>query len=200
MPAAERFWTSRLLWRLRAAPLWPSFAVLTVADGLLLHWLPPIRTGVAIVPGLLMATFGNLFLVGVISPWLSRRLARRGQTPNEVLNERTGTALLAAGLAGVLVSGLATRPLVVSETEATQRAAEAIHHIVQHSGNPELIRNEETANSVRLSNGTFRICIAHDDRRRFYCFFVDPRRRPTKVSRDRSEEPNSKLFPNGTER
>jgi hypothetical protein len=198
--ARERFWTSRLRWRLRGALLWPAFAVLTLIDGLLLHWLPPIRTGVDVVPGLLLATFGNLVLVGAVAPLLTRRLVRRGETPREVLLDRVGAALLVAGLAGVIASGLATRPLVVSETEATQRAAEALHHVVQHSGNAELVRNEETANSVRFSDGTFRICIAHDDRRRFFCFFVDPRQPPTKIRRDRSEESNAKLFPNGTQR
>jgi hypothetical protein len=181
--------------------MWPAFVLLTVLDGVVLHLLPPVRTGVDLIPGILLATFGNLFIVGAVAPWLARRiLARRPVTPpppappqaaREVLTDRLGTALLAAGLAGVLAAGLASRPLVVAETEATEEAAEALHAYVLRSDNPELVRNEETANKIRLADGYFRICIARDDRRRHFCFFVNTDRDPTSIRRDPSAEPNS---------
>src|SRR5919199_3185057 len=70
---------NRLLWRMRGGTMWPTFAVVTLADGLLLHYLPPLTSGVEIVPGVIIASFVNLFLVGAVAPWLARRLERRGR-------------------------------------------------------------------------------------------------------------------------
>src|SRR5918996_4709298 len=105
----ERFWPARIRWRLRGSWMWPAFIVLTFADGVVLHLLPPVRTGVDLIPGILLATFGNLLLVGAVAPWLARRiLARRPPAPappappqaaREVLTDRIGTGLLATGLA-----------------------------------------------------------------------------------------------------
>jgi hypothetical protein len=194
----ERFWPARLRWRLRGATMWPAFIVLTLVDGLLLHWLPPVRTGVDLIPGILVATFANLVLIGAVAPFLARRMGSRHARPpapqqaaREVLVDRIGTGLLAAGTVGVLVAGLATRPVVVSETKETEQNARAVREHVLRSGDEELVRNLETANSIRLANGYFRTCIARDDRRHYYCLFVDTNQQPAGVTRDPSAEPNS---------
>jgi hypothetical protein len=180
--------------------MWPSFIAITLLDGLILHLLPPIGTGVDLIPGILLATFGNLFLIGVLAPWLARRMwsrrpaAEPGAPPKaqlEVLTDRVGTGLLLASVLGVLAAGLAARPTVVSETEDTERNAEAFRAYVLSSREPELIRNLETANTVRLREDYFRTCIALDDRRRYFCAFVDTSRDPAHVQRDQSAEPNS---------
>ena len=184
--------------------MWPAFIVVTLVDGLILHLLPPVGTGVGIVPGILLATFANLVLVGVFAPllakrtWARRTAAEPGTSPRaqlEVLIDRIGTGLLLAGVAGVLAAGLAARPTVVSETEDTERNAEAFRQLVLHTQNAELIRNLETANTVRLSEDYFRTCISRDDRDRFFCAFVDTSGDPVKVTPDRSAEPNSNFRP-----
>jgi hypothetical protein len=192
----ESFFWSRLRWRLRGAWMWPAFIALTLADGLILHLLPPVRTGVDVIPGILLATFGNLVLIGALAPWLARRLsARRSPPPSEaereVLKDRVGTALLAAGLAGVVASGLATRPVVVLETEQRERAANALLDYVERNGSDELRRNLEPSNTIRLADGFFRTCIPSDDRRRYTCFFLDAEKRPVEIVKDPSAEPNS---------
>jgi hypothetical protein len=196
----ERFWPARMRWRLRGAWMWPSFVVVTLVDGLILHLLPPIRTGVDLIPGILIATFGNLLLVGVVGPWLARQTWRRrpaatpGAPPRaqrEVLSDRVGTGLLLASVVGVLAAGLAARPLVISETEDTERNAEAFRAFVLSQDQAELTRNLETANTIRLDEDYFRTCIARDDRERFFCAFVDTSIDPPSVRRDRSAEPNS---------
>jgi hypothetical protein len=180
--------------------MWPSFIAVTLLDGLILHLLPPVGTGVDLIPGILLATFGNLFLVGVVAPWLARRMwarttaAEPGAPPRaqlEVLSDRVGTGLLVAGVVGVLAAGLAARPTVVSETEDTERNAEAFRAFVLATGDEELMRNLETANTIRLREDYFRTCIARDDRRHHFCAFVDTGREPARVQRDRSAEPNS---------
>ena len=198
MNQEERFWPARLRWRLRGATMWPAFIALTLLDGVLLHLLPPVRTGVDLIPGILIATFANLILIGAVAPLLARRISasRPGppapqQAAREVLVDRIGTGLLAAGVLGVLAAGLAARPVVVSETEETEQNAQAVRAHVLRSGDQELLRNLETANTIRLAEGYFRTCIARDDRRRHYCLFVNTAESPAGITRDPSEEPNS---------
>jgi hypothetical protein len=95
-----------------------------------------------------------------------------------------------AGLAGVIAAGLAARPLVVAETDDRERAAEAILGVIDRSGNEELIRNKETAQTARLAEDYFRTCIAHDDRRRFWCYFIDTSGSRVEIVRDPSALPN----------
>jgi hypothetical protein len=196
----ERFWPARIRWRLRGAWMWPTFVAITLLDALILHLLPPTRTGVDLIPALLLATFGNLIVIGALAPWLARRIWKRrpaaeeGAPPRaqfEVLADRIGTGLLLATIVGVLAAGLAARPTVVSETEDTQRNAEAFRALILSHGDEELIRNLETANTVRLGEDFFRTCVARDDRERYFCAFVDTSTEPPDVDVDGSAEPNS---------
>lgn len=179
--------------------MWPSFVVITLLDGLLLHALPPVRTGVELIPGILLATFANLALIGAVGPWLARRIWKRrpvaeagapAKAQFEVLADRMGTGLLLAGVLGVLAAGLAARPVVVSETEDTERAAFALIHYIERSGNEELIRNRDTANTARLGDDFFRTCIRRDDERRYFCFFIDTSAKRVRIERDPSAVPN----------
>ncbi len=181
-------------------------------DAVLLDKLPPLGAArMDLILGVLIATFANLFLVGAVAPFLTKRLGERrdaalaaaGPSPSEaspppeaareVLQDRVATALLAAGLLAVLVSGLANRPLTVSETEATEEVGRQLRDYVVRSGSRELNRNLDTANTRRLSDGFFRVCVARDDRRRFLCLFIDTNKDPTQVKRDPSAEPNSEF-------
>lgn len=213
MSSGERFWPSRLRWRLRGAWQWPAFAVLTLLDGFVLDRLPPQAPDrLNLIEGVLIATFANLILVGAMAPFLTKRLARRreaalaaagapapsaesAQAQREVLQDRVATGLLAAGLAAALVSGIANRPAIVSETEATEEVGRQLRDYVARSGSEELHRNLETANTIRLAEGYFRVCVARDDRRHYVCLFVDTDKDPPQVRRDPSAEPNSTLAP-----
>jgi hypothetical protein len=196
----ERFWPARIRWRLRGAWMWPTFIAITLLDGLILHLLPPVGTGIDIVPAILLATFGNLIVIGAVAPWLARRMWNRrpaavpGAPPRaqlEVLSDRIGTGLLLATVVGVLAAGLAARPTVVSETQDTERNAEAFRLLILHRGDAELIRNLETANTVRLGEDFFRTCGARGDREHYFCAFVDTSTDPPDVDVDGSAEPNT---------
>ena len=206
----ERFWSARLRWRLRGATMWPTFVVLTLLDGLVLHVLPPLRfgfsgIGVPLVAGILIATFGNLILVGAVAPWLARRIIERrrleppssavpSQAMREVVADRVGTVLLVLGLGGVLASGLASIPLINGETDARNRAAHALVRFVQARAPAEIRRNNDQGGveTVRLADGYFRSCIPFDDRRRFWCVFIDANHKPAIVTKDPSTEPNTR--------
>jgi hypothetical protein len=210
--SGERFWRNRLAWRLRGATQWPTFVVATLLDGLILDALPPLATrSLNFVDGVLIATFANLFLLGAVAPFLARRLMHRralgvaagtttppAEAEREVLQDRVATIALALGVVACLVSGLANRPLIVSETNATEEVGRELRAYVNRSGSAELHRNLETANTLRLGTGYFRVCVARDDRRRYMCLFVDTNKDPVQVRRDPSNESNAQLAgPNG---
>lgn len=199
MDQDERFWPARVRWRLRGAWMWPTFIAITLLDGLILHLLPPIGTGVDPIPAILIATFGNLVMIGAVAPWLARLTWNRrpaaepgapAKAQLEVLTDRIGTGLLLATVAGVLAAGLAAKPLVVVETEARERAAKELLQYVAAHGSPELRRNVDASDTRRLADAYFRTCIPHDDRNGWTCFFVDARKRHTEVIQDPSVIPN----------
>ncbi len=193
----------RLRWRLRGAWQWPAFIGLTLIDGLILHVLPPTGTGVRLIPGILLASVGNLFLLAVAAPWLARRLAQRDDRsqaaglppgpPFEVVLSRACTGLLVAGAVGLVGAGLAARPAVVLETEAREANARAVRQHVLTAAPAEVQRNIDSSNTIRLGEGFFRTCVAMDDRDRAYCVFVDTTKRPPDLKRDPSQTPNYRL-------
>ncbi len=196
----ERFWPNRMRWRLRGAWMWPSFMALTLLDGFLLHKLPPVRGDISLVGGILIATFGNLALIGLIGPWLARRMWKRrpaadpGAPPKaqlEVLSDRVGTALLLLGVAGVVAAGLAARPLIVVETDQRERAANLLENYVEAHPDDELRRNLEASDTRRYADGYYRSCIPHDDRERWTCFIIDVREKRAEFHRDPSQLPNA---------
>jgi hypothetical protein len=188
----ERFWPSRMRWRLRGALQWPAFVLFTLLDAIVIAALPPaVIKEPNLIVGVLAATFGNLILIGAVAPFLARRMAEREGLARELLQDRIAAIALAIGLVACLVSGLANRPVIVSETEATEEVGRELRAYVERSGSEELRRNLETANTIRLSEGYFRACIARDDRRRYFCLFVDTDKEPTEVRRDPSAEPNA---------
>ena len=212
MPVEERFWTHRLRWRLRGASwLWPAFGIAVVVDAAILHFLPPVGSeqqvnapqGLNLIGDLIVAGFTNLFLVAVIAPWLAKRMTERpvveGELapPYELHYGRIAAILMAIGALGLVVAGLGNRPLIVSETKATETNARLVRQYVLNSGNAEMRRNLETANTARLASDFFRTCIANDHRTRYWCFFVDTKADPAKLSRDPDSRPNSLVAPAG---
>jgi hypothetical protein len=212
VPVEERFWTHRLRWRLRGASwLWPAFGLAVLVDAAILHYLPPVGSeqqvtapaGLNVVGDVIVAGFVNLFLVAVIAPWLARRLQERpvpeGQPlpPYEMHFGRTAAILMAVAAGGLVIVGLGNRPLIVSETQATQTNAQLVRQYVFNHGSAEMRRNLETANTARLASNFFRTCISNDHRTHYWCFFVDTKVDPAKLTVDTDSRPNSLVAPAG---
>src|SRR5215216_3953282 len=113
----ERFWPSRIRWRLRGAWMWPTFIAVTLLDGVLLNRLPPTGDRFSVIAGIIVSTFVNLVVIAALAPWLARSMWKRrpaaeaGSPPRaqlEVLSDRMGTALLLATVVGLVVAGLAS--------------------------------------------------------------------------------------------
>jgi hypothetical protein len=203
--SSEVFWTRRLRWRLRGALMWPAFAVFTIGDGLLLHFLPPNTTGVKLIPGIIIASFANLFLIGAVANWIARRLVARERTahaherrdplPREVILDRTATILLSLAALGLFFAGLGNRPVIVSETNATHEAAVRARNFVEAHGTPQAKANLQDANTRRLAEGYFRVCVNLNNRARAFCMFVDTNKNT--VVRDHDARPNPVEFSGG---
>jgi hypothetical protein len=203
---ADRFWTRRLRWRLIGAWRWPLFLVLTVADGLIVHWLPPSGRQVLFVPALVICSFANLFLIGAVAPWLARRIvARQGERPPsstfppanhlELLTDRIASIVLVVATVGLLIAGAGNHRTAVCDTDRVCHVGDAAHAFVDAHAPPEIRHNFELLDTRRLGDGSlFRSCVAYDDRRRAYCMFIDAgKKRPT-VRPDGDSRPNGLYF------
>ncbi|MBA2506191.1 MAG: hypothetical protein H0V29_09625 [Thermoleophilaceae bacterium] len=196
----ERFWTHRLRWRFKGAWVWPAFAAFTVADWLVLWRLPPTFLTGDPVWALFMAMFGNLVIVGAIAPFLAKRLDARDPDlkPYVVTLDRVAVWALVAGLAGCFAVGLGGRKVIVSETEATERAAELLQAEVAQGSDGELRRNLDAADTVRMGEDVFRTCLPKDDRSKgANCFVIDVSQKPGTIKRDPSPSTNRQLYPDG---
>ena len=201
--SAERFWTRRLRWRMLGAWRWPLFGLLTLLDGLIVRELPPAGTSARLIPAIIIASFGNLILVGAIAPWLARALRARNQRAQaagepapsgELTVDRVGTVLMLLATVGLVAAGLGNRRVVVAATDEVQQGADAARAYVDAHASPEVRRNFETLNTHRLQDGSFRMCVSLDDRERAYCMYVDPRRDPPSVRPDSDQRPNGRFF------
>jgi hypothetical protein len=194
-----------------ASWVWPAFGVAVVVDAAILHFLPPVGSeqqinapeGLNFVGDVIVAGFTNLFLVAVIAPWLAKRLSERpvpeGELapPYELHFGRVAAMMMAVAALGLVVVGLGNRPLIVSETKATETNARLVRDYVMNHGNAEMKRNLETANTARLASNFFRTCISNDHRTKSWCFFVDTKADPAKLTRDPDTRPNSLVAPAG---
>ena len=196
-------------WRLLGAWRWPLFLVVTVLDALIVVWRPPNGREALFVPALIICSFGNLFLIGAVAPWLARRMVSRqgvAKPPSstfppanhvELVTDRIASAVLVLGAAGLLAAGLASgKPRVCVTDRACHVGDAAVAYVDAHAP-AEIRRNVDTANSYRLGDaGLFRVCIEYNDRRRAYCMFVDASKKPITVRRDPDSRPNGAVFRN----
>jgi hypothetical protein len=191
-PQVERLWPARLRWRMRGAWLWPTFAALTVVDGLLLELLPPYGSGPGgLVPAILLAGFANLLIVAVAGPLVGRLLLRRRRPdlPKPIADDYAGTALMCALLAFLVVAGLAHRPAVASGERDRRAVFAAVHDYVRAHA-PGYAGVLSAGDALRLDEDYYRACLPSGDVRRALCMFVDTRSEPALVREDTDRTPN----------
>jgi 4-amino-4-deoxy-L-arabinose transferase-like glycosyltransferase len=182
---------TRLRWRMRGAWLWPAFFALCAVDGILIAMLPPFDGAPEdVVGGVLMAGFANLAALALVGPPAARALRRRRpDLPRVVAYDYAGTALVLALGVVVLALGLLHRPAVVAERGDEDAMFSAVQQYVgahAASWQPGL----GAIDAVQLAPDVYRACVPGDDPRRSLCLIVDTDRRPARVVRDDSMQPN----------
>ena len=185
----------RLRWRLRGALLWPTFAVVTLLDAALLHWLPISGDGTGWVPALLLAGCLNVFAVAALGGLVGWRLRkRRPDLPKVVADDYAGTGLVLAVAACFLVAGLLHRPQVQDDRADFSAQSFAARRYVAASAPPEYRRRIAEADSVQVDEELFRTCVPGDDPNRWLCLFIDTTAHPATVRGDTSGESNAAFY------
>jgi hypothetical protein len=184
----DRVWTRRLRWRLRGARLWPTFVLLTVLDGLLMHHNPIAGDSTAIVSGLLLAGFLNLVVIVLLAPLVSRLL--RGARPREIADDRAGTIVIAGVTAVLAAIGLAHAGAVDDAKRAMADQLAAARAYFAAKAPPEYAINRAQVDTWKQSDDFFRTCIPGPDREHALCVFVSTDHDPPRVRLDPSHVPN----------
>ncbi len=197
-------WRARLRWRAAGATQWPLFAILTVADAILLTRLPLAGERTDLAGGLLLATFFNLVAVAGLGRMVARALRhRRPDLPRVVAEDRAGSALLVVVAIGLLAGGLAHRPGRLAERRAFRAQSEAVRSYVERNAPGGYRARVADADTWRQGPDLYRTCVpgdpaAHDPP---LCLIVSTDRSPPGIAVDPDRTPNSRLIgPGGTSR
>lgn len=186
-------WPARLRWRLRGALQWPLFALLTVADAVLLRVLPIAGTGTPLVQGLLLAMFFNLVAVALLGRplgwWLRRR---RPGLPRVVAEDRAGSALVCAVTLALAAGGLVHAPGANDAEEAVRAQREAAVAFVRAHGEAAHRANLGAMDTVQQAPEFFRTCVPGAPAADVpaLCLLIDTSEAPPRVVVDRDRSPN----------
>jgi hypothetical protein len=196
-PGGLRARMRRLRWRRRGAWLWPTFAAATVADTVLLHYLPIAGDGpTGWVPAFLLAGCLNILAVaafGAIGGWLLRR--RRPDLPKVVADDRAGTALVLFVSAMFVVFGLAHRPALRDHEDDVAAQALAMRRWMATQAPPEYRRRVDAADTLQVAEDLYRTCVPGPDPDRWLCLYLDTSDRPVTARRDTSGASNAQFDP-----
>jgi hypothetical protein len=189
-------WPARLRWRLRGATLWPLFAVLTVAEAVLLAFLPVAGRHTGIAGGLLLAMFLNLVAVAGVGRLLAVVLrSRRRDLPREVAEDRAGSILLLLVAAAILTAGLVHAPARRAADRADRLQRDAARAYVLAHGDPVHRRHLGQMDTEQESDDLFRTCVPGDEAAgiRPLCLLIDTSVDPPRVHVDTFRTPNGHL-------
>lgn len=194
----DRVWISRLRWRLRGAWLWPTFALLTVVDGVALHTWPVAGLRTDLVPALLLAGAVNIAVVGLIAPLVARVVRRRrADLPKMIAADYAGVALL--GLLAVMwvTVGLLHRRDIQAERRASDHALALMRAAVAQDAPPGVRANVALAETIRIDpSRLYRSCIPTGRPDRPWCVLVHLDTEPPRVIFS-GHEPNRYWEPRG---
>jgi hypothetical protein len=186
---------TRLRWRLHGAWMWPSFVVLTVLDGVLVHWHPLTGDSESPVAGWLIGLFLSLVGFVLVAPVLARLLRRiRPDMPRVVARDYAGTMVTAAVTAVLLAAGLAHHASISADRRALEDAtARGVAFIGTHAPKSFQVNLQSVSTYVIQSRAVYRTCVSDTTRTRTYCVIVDRHLPFARSVRYAGSEPNSVL-------
>lgn len=190
----ERLWARRLRWRIRGAWQWPAFALLTIVDALVLHFLPLAGEAIGLVAALLLACFFNLAAVALLAPLGGMLLRhRRPELPRIIADDYAGTSLLVAVALVLLLAGIAHRPAVVAQQDAFAAQSAQVRRYVLRQAPEEFRGNVDRADTWKQGPDLYRTCVPGPDPRKHFCMIVNTDQHPPGVVVDRDQQPNARI-------
>jgi hypothetical protein len=196
--AERRSGLRRLRWRLRGAWLRPTFAVVTVLEVPLLHWLPLAGERTGVVGALLLAGSLNLIAVALFGGLGGVALRRRRRDlPKVVADDYAGTAALALVAAVFVAVGIAHRPELAAQREAFGEQSLAVRRWIDANAEGFERAHVGAATTVRIDADLYRTCVPTSDPRRWLCLIVDTAASPPGVKPDPNRESNASFNPRG---
>jgi hypothetical protein len=165
---------ARFRWRRRGAWLWPTFVVLTAADAVIGHELPPIGDTQQIFAAALLGGILNLLGVIVLSWPLSLVLRRvRRDLPAVVARDYAGTFIVVAVTAALLATGLAHRSTILQNSTAARDASVRAEAWIGARAPAVFRRDAARLDTLTIEPGRlYRSCATSEDGRRSYCVIV----------------------------
>jgi hypothetical protein len=191
----EAAWLARMRWRRRGAWLWPTFAVATVLDGLLLHALPLAGTTQTLVGGILAGMVFNVLAVLLLSRPLGALVRRaRPDMPVVVARNYGGTfAVLLVSLV-MLAIGLAHHSTLVAQQRALDDAIARAEAYIGDRAPAEFRVNVTHTNTYTIQPGAvYRTCVPNRAGTRSYCVIVKTKLPLAESVVPAGYEPNSVL-------
>jgi hypothetical protein len=186
---------TRLRWRLHGAWMWPTFVVLTLFDGLLVHWLPLSGDHESPVSGWLIGCFLGLVCIVLGAPLLGRALRRvRPDMPRVVARDYAGTGAVLAVTLILLAAGLVHRSTINSDQRALQDAvARAQAYIGTYAPNQFRVNLGQASAYELQPPMIYRVCVPNRPATRTYCVIVHRDRPFARSVTFAGYEPNSVL-------
>lgn len=179
---------------MRGAWQWPTFAVITLVDAIVLHLLPLAGEAIGLVPAFLLAGFFNIVAVAVLAPLgglLVRR--RRPSLPRIVADDYAGTTLLLGVGLALLAAGIAHRPAVQAQRDDFAAQSAQVRRYVLGQAPPEFRVNVDRADTWKQGPDLYRTCVPGPDPRKHFCVIVNTDQHPPGVVADRDQQPNARI-------
>lgn len=185
-------WVARVRWRSRGAWLWPTFAGLTLVDGLIGHALPPAGETQTFVAAAILACGLNLVVVVVLRAPVGALIRRvRPDLPKIIARDYAGTAMLGVVTAGILAIGLAHHSAVTAHRDAMREAVSRAEAWIGTRAPAQFRRDAGSISTLEIEPGrTYRSCAVTPDGRRSFCVIVRPRLPLAQSVRFDGYEPN----------
>jgi hypothetical protein len=170
----DRAWLARARWRYRGAWLWPMFAVLSLADGLIGHALPVSGHQQSVPGGVVVGLALNLLAVVLLSRPLGAVLRRRRRDlPKAIARNYAGTLCLILISCGFVAAGLATRSDLRSDDADYRDAFVRAAAYIGDRAPAQFRRNLAHADTFTIQTGSiYRTCVPNPARTRTYCVIV----------------------------
>ncbi|MGI8505679.1 MAG: hypothetical protein ACR2MK_02540 [Solirubrobacteraceae bacterium] len=167
-------WLARLRWRCRGAWLWPTFILVTIADGVVLHALPMTGETQTLAGGIVFGLVFNVVAVLLLSRPLGALLRRRRtDMPVGVARNYGGTAAVGLVTLAMLGVGLLHRPALMAQRRALRDAVVRAEAYIGNRAPSAFRQMAAHPDTYTIQSGEiYRTCVPNRSRTRAYCVIV----------------------------